>query len=351
MILIILGISAVFAAVAARLLPRYDAVFAWMLGALLAFYAGTANQGRDYDNYMLMINYVRSLNGSSFSELLEIAKDPFFIFLINITQWISDDGQFVLLTAVIISVACKVQATTVIPRFRTLFIALYTVFLAPGLEFSAIRAALGIGFILLALSTFGKLRNYWIALGIAAHLSMMGVVLSELSRTNAFERIGSVFKRIVILMLIFLFVVSLYFFDRFSFFSILGFNRFYDYQDNRGTLKALAPPIATIVCWVYARNSMLQISDHRFFLSKNAIACTSLYVFASLLMALPYVTISHRLLEISWVLFLAQLMAYGGIRGGRLGIFKIRVAFFALIGLFVLSNLLSGIWAEMLAYH
>jgi hypothetical protein len=325
-----LVIASVACAALARWQPRWDGALAWILGGVLIALAGWRTGGFDYDEYIANIELTRSLSDEGFLAQLVAAKDPLFLLFIDVTGWLSDDPQWVIILVSVLAVASKVQASAMLARRRTYFIALYAVLLAPGLEFAAIRAGLGIGLILLAYASSSRWRAGWAALGIASHASVAVAVVGRLFGTH---RLLALVLSVATIALIP------------TLLSMAGDDpRFSFYLENPGTMAAFAYPVMTLFALTALSNCVRFGERGHPLVGPSAIAASYFCVGMSLLLALPLVTVSFRLLEIAWVLMLAQLVAAGAIRLRGDGPLERQAAWLILLATLVLENLGRDTW-------
>lgn len=138
-----------------------DRVAALLIAIALIFASGLRRDGYDYDNYLLMIEKVRESASMDvdFTYRLVFGKDPMFIWVTDLLTPLSGDATWpVFLAFGFIAVSTKYIAALSLPRYSAVFLAIYLIFLSPTLEFSGIRAAAGIGILMMAIAYPLRLR-------------------------------------------------------------------------------------------------------------------------------------------------------------------------------------------------
>lgn len=337
MVLLILMTVSVVAALIARLAPRWDTTLAWLVGAVLAACAGLYTQGFDHEEYLISIEATRQLSDEGIALRLVSAKDPIFLFIIDFAGTLTDNVQLVFLIVAALSVSAKVLASAALPRRRTLFLSLYAIFLAPGLEFAAIRAGLAIGLIMLGYMAAKRVRwrVLWISLGLASHMSVLFVVAG---------RIWSRWWRAMLVALLILVPAVIP--------TLVAFvqddARYFQYLDDRGTPLAFMLPGATLLLLMLLSRSVRgRLQGQQVVLSKSSLSASYFVVVTALILTLPVVTAATRVMELSWVLILLQLLARDQLMRGPVKVFQ-AASWSMMIGLLSLSNLLRGTWAVLL---
>ncbi len=335
-LLLILTVSLV-AALVARLAPRWDAPLAWLVGAVLAACAGLFTQGFDHEEYLTIIETARQFSDEGIALRLVSAKDPIFLFIIDLAGTLTDDVQLVFVIVAALSVATKVFATAALPGRRTQFMALYAVFLAPGLEFAAIRAGLAIGLIMLAYMVAKRTpwKALWILLGLASHMSVLFVAAGRLWHRR--------WRMMLVGLLILVPIVSP---------ALVAFvqddARYFHYLDDRGTPLAFILPAATLLCLLLLSASIRgRVPAQHVVLSKEGLTASYFVVAMSLILTLPVVTVATRTMELAWVFLLLQLLARDRMIHVRLQAFQ-AASWCVMIGVLTLSNILRGTWAVLL---
>ncbi|MDR0306118.1 MAG: EpsG family protein [Chitinispirillales bacterium] len=127
--------------------PRF---WAFMSTLVVVLFAAFRNGGADFGNYLKMTDTMRMFDGNFFFAML-ISKD-IMVGLINfIAVHILDWVPFVFITFAVLSGIFRYLISVQLGRGAVLFCTLYGFFLAPALDFAAIRAALAIPLIALAM--------------------------------------------------------------------------------------------------------------------------------------------------------------------------------------------------------
>lgn len=337
MALLILITVSVVAAFLARLVPRWDPPLAWLVSAVLAACAGLSTQGFDYEEYVTIIETTRQLADQDIALQLVAAKDPIFLLIIDLAGAVTGDVQLVFLIVAVLSASTKAFATAALPGRRTQFMALYAVFIAPGLEFAAIRAGLAIGMIMLGYMIARRMswRALWVTLGLASHASVLFVVAG---------RLWSRWWRLMLFGLIVLGPVVIP--------VLLGLAeedaRYFQYLDNPGTPLAFVMPVATLLALLLLSRSMRgRLPAQHVALSREALSATYFVVTMSLILTLPIVTAATRVMELAWVFLLSQLLVRDQLIHRRVQAFQ-AASWCVMIGVLSLSNLLRGTWTILL---
>jgi len=340
-LLIPLIVVAVCAAISARLWPEGDPVFAWALGCFIVYLISTREGGLDYEEYVYIIETVRSLHNEDVLLRIVAAKDPLFWVLIEMCGALSESPDLVMATVGALSIAGKIYATREFPEYRTLFMAIYAVFLAPGLEFAAIRAGLALSLLLIGLVLVGRARVLWFLLAIAAHVSTGIAVLGQLLRSRVRAVAAVLFLGALTLTPYFSIHLSQ---DVFEF--ARDDDRLGTYFDNQGTVRALIAPVITLaILFLIDRSRRLTVQpDHR---SEVDLAPAAMCTLVALLAALPAVTVSFRILEIGWALMLFNLVAITARRAEGAGELVPASAWFCLLLLIGASNVIRSTWSVM----
>jgi hypothetical protein len=313
--------------------PRLDRTVAWALGAALVLLAGFRTGGFDYEEYLLNIESVRAAGEADWTARLFFAKDPLFLFIIEFVGTLTEDPRLIFVVVAAVSVFTKVAATASIPHRRTYFMALYTVLLAPGLEFAAIRAGMAIGLLMLALSSISGWRAGWAVLAVLGHYS---VVIAWGGRLLSTHRWMIVMVMALILPLAVPSLIELGQEDP----------RYLTYFHNHGSLSALVLPMLTLGALVSLKAARVSVNAPERIVSDEAMMATVICVTVALMLALPSVTVSFRIMEIAWALMLAQWLALGVLRNGYL--LARMVSGGLLVTVLVLTNVLGERWAILL---
>jgi hypothetical protein len=314
------------------LVPRLDRAVVWALGTAVTLLAGFRTGGFDFEEYLLNIEAIRAADEADWTTRLFFAKDPLFLFIVEVVGRFSDDTRPVFLAVAAVSVLTKVAATAAIPRRRTYFLAAYAVFLAPGLEFAAIRTGMAIGLLMLALCAVSRWRSGWAVLAVLGHYSVAMAWMGRLLSTHRW--IMS-----VLLLLALPFALPLL--------AALGQGdpRYATYFDNPGTLAALALPMMTTLALAGLSAARSSLQRPARLVSDEAMMASAVCVVGALLLALPLVTISYRIMEIAWALLLAQWLALSVLRSRRLAVRNLSGAM--LLAALALTNVLGDKWAVL----
>jgi hypothetical protein len=329
----ILVAVAVLAALLARRVPRWDPLLAWVVGAVLAASAGLSTLGGDYDEYVGIIENTRTLANQDIALQLLAAKDPLFLLIINLAGALSDDVQLVFVIVAILAVTAKVIATSAIPGKRTQFMAIYAVLIAPSLEYTAIRAGLALGMMMLAymVARRGRWRVMWVLLGLTSHLSVLFILLG---------RLWPRWWRPIVFCMIILGPVVLPAFVGF----VSDDGRYSHYLDNPGTLFAFAMPGMTMLSLLMLSRSLKgRLPSQGIVLSRDGLTTTYVVAATALMLTLPIVTAAIRVMELAWVLLLPQLLVRDQLIHRRIQAYQ-AASWCMMIGVLLLSNILRGTW-------
>jgi hypothetical protein len=271
-----------------------------LIGSIfLAYLSGWREVGIDRDNYYEMYRGV--ITSDEWMIKLWYAKDVMFLLIATVSSYFSDDAKLAFLIICFFSVFTKYLAIRrIAPRYTLGFILMYTVFLSPGLEFAAMRGAMAIGFLMLALSYRDKelpciLFSF---LAMASHISSFLALIFVLGRVNKLltkHKVGYLVITIGISLLGM---------------TLLGlFPHGADYENNQGTVFAYSEPLATlfIALLIFYRTDKICIQH----------STDSVYQFIASLRPVVYgliaiafgisavvVTAATRYLEVSWCLML-----------------------------------------------
>jgi hypothetical protein len=265
---------------------------------------------------------------------LVFAKDPFFLMVIEACSLMTEDVWLVFFVMAVLSVLTKVVATAIMPRRRTLFMALYAVFLAPGYEFAAIRAGLAVGFMLLAISRTGFSRWVWALFGVMSHSSSAAVVGGLGLRQ---------YPRLAVLGMILVLPVALSLLIQFG----QEDARYSSYFGAGGTTFALILPAVTAAVFGALVLPLRQVWLRSHAALRDAASGAAVCIAAAVALALPFVAVSFRLLEMAWPLILVQLiiLSVAPVRGAsRVSLYG---AWALMIIILATSNVLRGTWSEI----
>lgn len=288
---------------------RHDVVACAFIALLLTLSAGLRPYGFDYAEYLLIIDSIFQEQVDDIDSLMTVAKDPFFSSVVLITGMFSDDPHNVLLAIAVLSVGTKYLVAISLPRYSSLFLGAYSILLAPGLEFAAIRSGMSLGFLgLMFIGTVSLGRRVGIA------------VLATLSHISALVPIGMLWltkPRRLDVFLILLLGASAGTYFAIAFFDVVytldivtGVNRSSDYLYDKGTTNNFFIPIVTMLVlamatgWIFARQTARDISKFPPALIMAALLCATAFG-----AALPISTYVIRILEFAWFLYLYAMVA------------------------------------------
>jgi hypothetical protein len=310
--------------------PRLDRPVAWALGTALAMLAGFRTGGFDYEEYLLNIDGVRAAAGADWLTRLLFAKDPLFLFIVEFSGTFTANPRPVFLAVAAISVFTKVAATSAIPRRRTYFLAFYMIFLAPGLEYAAIRAGMAIGLLMMALYGVSRWRAGWAVLAVLGHYSVAMAWIGRLLVTHRW----SIATPLLLAVPLALPLLAAFGQDD---------PRYATYFENPGTLYALVLPMLTVFALAGLYAARRKLHRPKPIVSAEAMMASAICVAAALVLALPFVTVSYRIIEIAWALMLAQWLALGTL-GSRHLLARIASGGLLLAAL-TLTNVLGEKWS------
>lgn len=278
---------------------KFYLMVAFFYALAIAILSGWREVGIDRDNYIQMYNGVISNN--DWATKLWYAKDLFFLIVALLANYFSEDARLAFLVITYLSIFLKYSAISKMTPNATLgFVILYSIFLAPGLEFAALRGGLALGFVMLALVYRSQNIRFFIlaVLVVSAHNALILVIFLAVSKVNKFlykHKWGYVIITLVVYMA--------------ADFLIKLFPHGADYENNRGTVFAFSEPLATLlIAWLIFfrldRFSNLDINDPTFqhlqFLRQIVYGLISIAFGITSVV----VTASTRYLEISWCLLL-----------------------------------------------
>jgi len=292
--------------------------------AALAFFAGWRNGGLDRGNYAAIYLFVSS--ESELADKLLVAKDLAFLIISVISNYVYHDARLAFLATCIFSLGAKYYAVKVVAsKYLIGFFLIYACFLAPGLEFAAMRSALAIGFLLLAIVYADRISLFAIfsALSIISHISLLPVVFLAARPINKYLR-RHISSYVILFILVLLVASKL----------IELVPRGLDYAENKGTLLAYAMPTATLLSayFIYDGIGKFRIKGYeQGLLQMLEISQPIIYglIAISFGISSTIVTASTRYLEIAWCLLLLP------------GLVLSRKSWFSLIGFITLIAMLS----------
>lgn len=269
-----------------------DRIAALLIAVLLISAAGLRRDGYDFDNYLNLIDAVRSSSSMDvdFTYRLQSAKDPMFIWVTDLVTILNPDDHWpVFMAFAFIAVISKYIAVLSFPRYSALFMGIYLIFLSPTLEFSGIRSAAAIGILMMVVAypMRWELKLPFLILSVATHVSLILSSLISLFTCN-FDR-----SRRGLVVLTIIIAVAAYLFSN----VLNNLDRGANYIDNKGTI--FAPLFAVISSILFT--IQIWASDKY----KDDIYLNISFIFGlSLGLSLPSIAISHRILEIGQSLFL-----------------------------------------------
>ena len=271
----------------------FSIVFSLSLFLILCILSGYRVGGHDYDNYIDMITFTQ-YGESLFSKVL-LAKDPAFGFIVGLINPESKEnyGQ-VFLTISFIAFFCKIFFVQHLPRCF-IFTFLYILLFAPGLDFAAMRAMLGIMLLLVAFASMNKDRKklfyFFSVLSVLSHVSML---LPLFLSAGFIKRIYDLNKTLVCFIL---FLFAAFMKPILSLFSSTA-----GYIEVSGSIFAFIPIFLSFISLLFLGCVVSA--------SKQSIFCERSYRTALLIMcmslgfAFQVVVASSRFMQIAQVLFL-----------------------------------------------
>lgn len=176
------------------MIKKNSFIFLTILPFLIIFwlFSSSSTAGPDYLNYIWMIDRIQS--GDSFFDKIFLAKDIFFGFSVWLINPESRNYYylifFLILGLVLVSriLLIKKLGWGIYPYFL-----LYIIILSPGLDYAAIRALLGLSFIISYYCLDSKYKIL-LFLSFLSHVSMLVPVFFSLDIINrAINRIGVIF--------------------------------------------------------------------------------------------------------------------------------------------------------------
>lgn len=316
---------------------RVTGLAAFFLALGVGWVAGWSTDFIDRINYVRM--YQGVLASPDFASQLFHAKDLVFLGIVLLVSQMSPDERWAFVTITVSSMLCKIwamrkiQAKSVLP-----FVALYSVLLAPGLEFAAIRAALASGLLLLAFAYRSQLTASLalILAAISTHLSVLPAALMVNVRVNLLLRRHAWFIAGIVVLSAFWGPIA-----------AMQLPRASAYLGNTGTQNAIALPVLTLLA-----SFMLLRTPKRTGVLVGAlkerhasVSAIGVVVWATAAIALgvtaSMVTVAVRLLEIAWVFMLAGLVVTW-----KRDLLSIGGAILFL-GLMAFVNIKRGTWAVL----
>ncbi len=296
---------------------KHDVIACTCIAVLLAISAGFRPYGFDYAEYLLIIDNIFQEQVDDIDSLVTVAKDPFFSSVVLFTGLFSDDPHNVFLVIAVLSVGTKFFLALSLLRYSSLFLGVYSILLAPGLEFAAIRAGLSLGFLgLLFIGgvSFGR-RSVITALAVLSHISAL-VPISMLWLTK--PRRLDVFLILLLVTAAGMYLAIVLFDIVYTLDVVTGVNRSADYLYDKGTTNNFFFPVTTILIlamaagWIFGRQAVWDISKFPSALFMAALLCATAFG-----AALPISTYVIRILEFAWFLYLyAMVVLFAQDRSG-----------------------------------
>lgn len=282
----------------AVLFSYFDRVFTVFIACILFFFSGFREGGFDYEEYLVMIRLGLESHNTSLLDAALFAKDPLFGVFTYIFSFFSSDAAFILSVMIFFAVLTKMFFAFSMPGRSSLFLGVYAIFLAPGLEFAAVRTALGLGLFLLAIQ-FWSTRKYKIIFLVLAGLSHVSVWVSVAAAY--FQR--KVAKKINFPVLLGVIIVSFLAAESVQLWAPI---RSEDYLGNLGTSNAVIVSLFCLFLLMISFSKRALVSSQANYNFSNV----ALYNISVVLTAIavgaasPQVTLSARILEISWCIAL-----------------------------------------------
>ncbi|MEI6146650.1 MAG: EpsG family protein [Methylococcales bacterium] len=279
----------------AYILPSLDIVIVVLLAFTLSFICGFRLGGSDYENYTIMINEIHKMNDTNaeWSDVISAAKDPGIAYVIKIANlYNTSDTTVFILMALMGFMTKSAVAILVIPKNKTLFIALYALFLAPGLEFAAIRSAVGLGFLALSITSTAALR-YKISLFLIAIFFHFSVILGGIFLFNPIKKLffNNLFIGFLITVLAYLLWSNM----------AIYMNEWRKLDDlDKGTnLVFILPLCALVFQYTFSRQQFVFYNENKLNQYKSVISTAILFNLIAVTLSTSVAVISTRCLEIS----------------------------------------------------
>ena len=270
-----------------------------LLVVALSIVSGWRDVGIDRLGYVEMYNGI--VSNDDIAVKFFFAKDVLFLLIATASNYFNDEAKWTFLTICFISLITKYLAIRQIAiEYALGYILLYAIFLSPGLEFAAIRGAMSIGFIMLAIAYYGNPLQFSIlsTLGIAAHITALPVILLAMRK---FRYILHKHKLSYVLLALVTFLSTDLLLNLFP--------RGADYNNNRGTIYAYSEPIATwgiALLVLFRLNQVSRLKSVDPALQYLLILRPIIYALIAIAFGISsmLVTGATRFLEISWCLIL-----------------------------------------------
>jgi hypothetical protein len=216
-------------------------LLALALSIAMGIFSGWRDIGSDRENYILMYNGI--INNEEWFVKFWYAKDVFFLVATIFSNYFSEDPRLTFLIICFFSALLKYYSVKkMAPKGTLAFVFLYGIFLAPGLEFAAMRGALAIGFLMLAIAYRDEKYKFSLfsILAILSHLAIIPAVIFAIDRINKF--LASHKSSYIVISIGTLIMTP---------FLLNIFPHGVDYENNKGTLFSYSEPITTfIIAWL-----------------------------------------------------------------------------------------------------
>lgn len=276
-------------------------IVGWLIVFAMSYYSGWRDVGFDRDNYIANYNAINYAD--DFLEKLFFAKDLMFLGVSHFSNLINDNPKLAFLISCSIALIAKyVAAKKMEMNFPILFMVLYFIFLAPGLEFAAMRGAMAVGFLMLAVASRNRSYSFLIYSLLAAlsHITVIVVVVMLMPKMNKYIAFSKINYFVI-------FIVGLVS----SGVLIELYPHGGAYVSNAGTLNAyMLPAITLLIASLLYSNGMskkkLMLQDDVHVNYYLKVAVFSLISFSFGLTGYV-VTAATRYLEIAWFLMLVSI--------------------------------------------
>lgn len=276
-------------------------IFEYIIILLMSYFSGWRDIGFDRDNYIANYNAINYTD--DFLEKLFFAKDLMFLGVSHFSNLINDNPKLAFLISCSIALISKyVAAKKMGMSVPIVFMVLYFIFLAPGLEFAAMRGAMAVGFLMLAIESRNKSYSFFVyaLLAVLSHITVIVVVVMLVPKINKYIAFNKI-NYIVI------FIVGLV-----SSGVLIELYPYGDaYSSNSGALNAyMLPAITLLIASLLYSNGMsrkklmLQDNVHVNYYLKAAVFGLISFSFG---LTGYVVTAATRYLEIAWFLMLMSI--------------------------------------------
>jgi EpsG family len=314
--------------------PSWDAASAFLLAVVLSFFCGFRLGGIDYDNYIVMFDYIRVLNDEDWSVLLELVKEPGMVVAVNFASLYDDSDTAVFVLMALLGFVPKAALALMLPKYKSLFVVLYAIFLAPGLEFAAIRSAVGIGFLgasILSMFAMPQRTALFLA-SISIHFSM---VIGVLLLFRRFWKLVSSNLWIAPLIALIITIVGI---------GLIK-NMFSQRDLESGNMLAPLFGLATMIALFFFTRQKFDFANtlesDRY---RASIAAATFFTSLAIMMAIPISTTSIRFLEVAlFFTFFSVLIASARNRLNDISVLSV----FLLLSLMIYINIDRTTWLLM----